>query len=129
MGRLAYRPIGIVISVFLVVSRSLVPRLWKRGLISLFLQTILLYNSRPYFRTSPPPPNASLAVHEASGPGAPKEFVEEGAASAVLLMLARNVEMEGAVASVKNLEERFNQKYRYPWVLLNEEPFTEEFKQ
>ncbi|KAF9005662.1 glycosyltransferase family 15 protein [Cyathus striatus] len=26
------------------------------------------------------------------------------------------------------MEDRFNRKYKYPWVLLNDEPFTEDFK-
>lgn len=47
----------------------------------------------------------------------------------MMLMLARNIELEGAVRSVKNLEEKFNHRYHYPWVFLNEEPFTEEFKE
>lgn len=55
--------------------------------------------------------------------------VQDGAANAVMLMLARNSELEGAVSSVKQLEERFNRKYHYPWVFLNDEPFSEEFKQ
>lgn len=43
-------------------------------------------------------------------------------------MLVRNSELENAVASVKELEERFNQHYGYSWLFLNEVPFTEEFK-
>ncbi|KAI0369122.1 glycosyltransferase family 15 protein [Pilatotrama ljubarskyi] len=50
-------------------------------------------------------------------------------ANAVLLMLARNSELEGAVASVKELEQRFNRHYGYPWLFLNEVPFSSEFKQ
>ncbi|KAH9056276.1 glycolipid 2-alpha-mannosyltransferase-domain-containing protein, partial [Lactarius vividus] len=49
-------------------------------------------------------------------------------ANATLLMLSRNSEVEGAVRSVKELEDRFNRKYRYPWVFLNEQPFSEDFK-
>ncbi|KAL1944969.1 hypothetical protein VTO73DRAFT_2589 [Trametes versicolor] len=49
-------------------------------------------------------------------------------ANAVILMLVRNSELENAVASVKELEERFNQHYGYSWLFLNEVPFTEEFK-
>lgn len=26
------------------------------------------------------------------------------------------------------MEDRFNRQYKYPWVLLNEEPFTDDFK-
>ena len=59
----------------------------------------------------------------------PDELIQEGTANAVMLMLARNSELEGAVSSVRQLEEKFNQRYHYPWVFLNEEPFTEEFRQ
>lgn len=50
-------------------------------------------------------------------------------ANAVLLMLARNSELEGALSSVTQLEERFNHRYNYSWVFLNEVPFTDEFKE
>ena len=43
-------------------------------------------------------------------------------------MLARNKELEDVVFSMKQLEDRFNKNYNYPWVFLNDEPFTEEFK-
>jgi alpha 1,2-mannosyltransferase len=43
-------------------------------------------------------------------------------------MLARNSDLEGAVKSVRELEDRFNRKYNYPWVFLNEEPFSSDFK-
>ncbi|KAI0708719.1 glycosyltransferase family 15 protein [Cerioporus squamosus] len=50
-------------------------------------------------------------------------------ANAVLLMLARNSELEGALSSVQQLEDRFNKRFGYPWVFLNEVPFTDEFKE
>ncbi|OJT05724.1 Glycolipid 2-alpha-mannosyltransferase 2 [Trametes pubescens] len=50
-------------------------------------------------------------------------------ANAVLLMLVRNSEQETAMNSIKELENRFNKRYGYPWVLLNEVPFTQEFKE
>lgn len=49
-------------------------------------------------------------------------------ANATLVMLARNKELEDVVFSMKQLEDRFNKNYNYPWVFLNDEPFTEEFK-
>ena len=49
-------------------------------------------------------------------------------ANATLLMLARNSDADGAVRSVRELEDRFNHKYNYPWTFLNEEPFTDDFK-
>lgn len=51
-----------------------------------------------------------------------------GHANATLLMLARNSDADGAVAAVKDIELKFNQNRGYPWVFLNDEPFTDEFK-
>lgn len=50
-------------------------------------------------------------------------------ANATLLMLARNSELVTAINSVRELEDKFNQNYGYPWVFLNEVPFSDEFKQ
>ncbi|CAA7264528.1 unnamed protein product [Cyclocybe aegerita] len=49
-------------------------------------------------------------------------------ANATFVILARNSDIQGTVRSVREIEDRFNRKYRYPYVLLNEEPFTDEFK-
>lgn len=43
-------------------------------------------------------------------------------------MLARNVDVEGAVDAVRKLEDRFNRNFNYPWVFLNDEPFSDDFK-
>jgi alpha 1,2-mannosyltransferase len=42
-------------------------------------------------------------------------------------MLARNTDIQGVVKSVKQMEDRFNKRFRYPYVFLNEEPFTDTF--
>ena len=49
-------------------------------------------------------------------------------ANATLFMLARNSDVDSAVNSVREVEDRFNCKYGYPWVFLNEEPFSDDFK-
>ena len=49
-------------------------------------------------------------------------------ANATLLMLARNSDVDDAVRAVRELEDRFNHKHRYPWVFLNEQPFSDDFK-
>ncbi|KAF9032408.1 glycosyltransferase family 15 protein [Panaeolus papilionaceus] len=49
-------------------------------------------------------------------------------ANATFVILARNSDIQGTVRSVREIEDRFNKKYRYPYVFLNEEPFTDEFK-
>ena len=45
-----------------------------------------------------------------------------------MVMLARNSDTDNAVQSVRRIQDRFNSKFKYPWVFLNEEPFTDEFK-
>ena len=49
--------------------------------------------------------------------------------NATLFMLARNSDVESAADSVRQLEEKFNKNFGYPWTFLNEVPFSEEFKQ
>ncbi|KAK7031939.1 glycosyltransferase family 15 protein [Favolaschia claudopus] len=49
-------------------------------------------------------------------------------ANAVVVMLARNGDLDGVVKSMTQLEAKFNHKFGYPYVFLNEEPFSEEFK-
>lgn len=44
-------------------------------------------------------------------------------------MLARNKEVDGAVASVRSVQERFNDNFGYPWVFLNDVEWDEEFKE
>src|SRR5258706_2193569 len=49
-------------------------------------------------------------------------------ASAAFVILARNSDLKSIVESIKHVEDRFNRKLGYPYVFLNEEPFSEEFK-
>ncbi|KAF1358973.1 nucleotide-diphospho-sugar transferase [Lizonia empirigonia] len=48
-------------------------------------------------------------------------------ANATLMMLARNSDIDDAVASVRNVQRQFNKQYGYPWVFLNNEPWSQEF--
>ncbi|KAK1221982.1 hypothetical protein PQX77_015199, partial [Marasmius sp. AFHP31] len=48
-------------------------------------------------------------------------------ANATFVILARNWEVDGVVRSIQNIEDRFNAG-RYPFVLLNDEAFSDEFK-
>ena len=52
----------------------------------------------------------------------------ERKANAAIVSLARNGDIDGIVFSMKQMEDRFNKRYRYPYVFLNEEVFSEEFK-
>ncbi|KAI0324225.1 glycosyltransferase family 15 protein [Cubamyces sp. BRFM 1775] len=67
----------------------------------------------------------TLTTNDASG--YPNSLLTRRA-NACLLMLARNSDVNDAVKSVRRLEDRFNKKFGYPWVFLNEEPFSDEFK-
>ena len=49
-------------------------------------------------------------------------------ANATLIILARNSDLEGVIQSMEQVESRFNRKFNYPWVLLNDEEFSAEFK-
>ena len=49
-------------------------------------------------------------------------------ANATFLMLARNDDVDRAVFTIKGVEDRFNRKYGYPYVFLNEQPFSDDFK-
>ncbi|PSK76967.1 glycolipid 2-alpha-mannosyltransferase 2 [Candidozyma auris] len=47
---------------------------------------------------------------------------------ATFVSLARNEELYELIKAIRNVEDRFNRKFRYDWVFLNDKPFTQEFK-
>lgn len=49
-------------------------------------------------------------------------------ANATLLILARNSDVDGVIQSMEQVESKFNRKFNYPWVLLNDVEFSTEFK-
>ena len=49
-------------------------------------------------------------------------------ANGVFLGLVRNSELDQMIHTVKQIESTFNSKYHYPYLFLNDVPFTEEFK-
>lgn len=48
--------------------------------------------------------------------------------NAVLMILCRNSDKDDMVETMKNFEEVFNSEFKYPYVFLNDEEFTDEFK-
>ena len=74
-----------------------------------------------------PPPSVSTATPTADSPNDEFLYDHTYRANATLLILARNSDLEGTIRSMREIEDRFNRKYNYPWVLLNEVPFTSEF--
>ncbi|KAG9318504.1 glycolipid 2-alpha-mannosyltransferase-domain-containing protein [Chiua virens] len=55
-------------------------------------------------------------------------YTPDRKANATFVMLVRNSDLPGIMNSMKQIEDRFNRKFNYPYVLLNDEPFTEDFK-
>ena len=51
-----------------------------------------------------------------------------GRANATFVVLARNRDISGIEASMKSIEEKFNQKHNYPWSFFNDAEFSQEFK-
>lgn len=48
---------------------------------------------------------------------------------ACFVVLVRNSELDGIASTMLQLEKTFNSKFNYPYVFLNDDEFTEEFKQ
>ncbi|KAH9063423.1 glycosyltransferase family 15 protein [Lactarius vividus] len=76
-----------------------------------------------------PPETSSKDVPEQYHWPVNSTFVLDRRANATIVMLARNGDLQGVVKSVKQMEDRFNKRFRYPYVFLNEEPFTDQFKE
>jgi len=39
----------------------------------------------------------------------------------------RNSELHPARSAMREVEDRFNKRFGYPWVFVNDEPFTDEY--
>ncbi|KAF2754786.1 alpha-1,2 mannosyltransferase KTR1 [Pseudovirgaria hyperparasitica] len=48
--------------------------------------------------------------------------------NATLLSLVRNEEVNDLLQSMRDLERTWNHKFNYPWLFINDKPFSEEFK-
>lgn len=49
--------------------------------------------------------------------------------NATFVMLTRNEELDGVIHTMRSVERRFNQWFQYPYVFMNNEPFTDEFQE
>ena len=52
---------------------------------------------------------------------------DDSRANATFVILARNSDLEGTIRAIKSIEDRFNRNYGYPYVFLNDEPFSINF--
>ncbi|KAI8374306.1 nucleotide-diphospho-sugar transferase [Radiomyces spectabilis] len=80
------------------------------------------YADQPSSYTIGPYHNPEQMVIQLPAPGNTTQRVKAGFVS-----LVRNNELIGMLSSMRDMEERFNKKYNYPWLFLNDEPFTDEF--
>ncbi|ANB14870.1 alpha-1,2-mannosyltransferase KTR1 [Sugiyamaella lignohabitans] len=49
-------------------------------------------------------------------------------ANATFVTLARNEDLEHLLPSIRSIQDRFNSRYHYDWVFLNNKEFSDEFK-
>ncbi|CEP61950.1 glycosyltransferase family 15 protein LALA0_S04e04324g [Lachancea lanzarotensis] len=82
--------------------------------------------------------DATAEHPEVLGEGVEKEATEKAgdsdsetagtAVKAAFVSLVRNSDLQEILETVRNLEDRYNSKFNYPYVFLNNEPFDPEFK-
>ncbi len=105
---------------FLSIS-LLAPHTYKSGS---FPPLIYPSDSTPPNRLPPSPHDAfkTQPVHSNAPSSPPQPHCE----NATFFMLTTNSESDirGAVQSVRQLEDRFNHKHHYPWIFLNDKPFS-----
>ncbi|CAK5277907.1 unnamed protein product [Mycena citricolor] len=123
-----------------------------RKRILLLLLTLVLLSTYVYHRHSAqllsvfyPSRGAILGSDELQSPPLPKiwreppykipmaekyyqAFNTSKRASAAIVILARNRNLPGVVQTLIQFEQKFNHKFNYPYVFLNEVPFDEAFK-
>lgn len=54
---------------------------------------------------------------------------DERRVKAALISLVRNEELTGILSAMRQVEEKFNKKFNYPWIFFNDNHFTEMFKE
>lgn len=124
---------------------------WKYISISIGLVTflILLNNQNPTVEidmnvlrnnmclssssSSPPPPTEEKEMTNSSNSG--DTVIEESVwdslpVKGAIYMVVQNAELHAVRATIRSLEDRFNSNLNssYPWILLNSQVFTDEFK-
>lgn len=95
----------------------------------LFIGVILVFISGKFYTTAPESPQTlSDLTYWPNIPNVEHNREQIGQENACIYMLVRNFEVHEALNSIRELEDRFNRYYKYPWVFLNDEEFTEEFR-
>lgn len=58
----------------------------------------------------------------------PLGVADGGRMNATFVTLARNSDLWEIVKSIRHVEDRFNRRFNYDWVFLNDKPFDDQFK-
>ncbi|KAN0133777.1 glycosyl transferase [Lactarius tabidus] len=107
MLRLSLRALVVVLVIF--TTLYLVHTL---GSLSRTLPGLVLPNKNSLHNKHPERPSGSTSLVNAS-----------------FVVLCRNSDLGGVLWSVQQMEDRFNRRFGYPWVFLNDDPFTKEFQE
>lgn len=75
------------------------------------------------------PSRISRHFQRADSPEAMTTTDPDRRAKAAIIVLARNADLPGVLLSMQSMEQRFNRKYQYPYVFLNNGAFDSEFRQ
>jgi alpha 1,2-mannosyltransferase len=109
-----------LILLFFISSSSTVPTNWPA------------YGKTPADGSTLSPQNGKGATKPATSPNAgtqlPPATVPGDRMNATFVTLARNSDLWEIAKSIRHVEDRFNRKFNYDWVFLNDEEFNDEFK-
>ena len=67
-------------------------------------------------------------VRRAVNPGLDAIAKQERREKACILVLARNEDLRALIDTLRQFEDRFNKRFQYPYVFLNDKPFTPDFE-
>ena len=79
------------------------------------------------YQNPPPPPHSNKrnkTPKELENSSSSKDPVKSEKVKATFVTLARNSELYDLIKSIRNVEDRFNRKFNYDWVFLNDDDFT-----
>ncbi|AJT73475.1 AIC_G0049820.mRNA.1.CDS.1 [Saccharomyces cerevisiae] len=116
----------------IMIPASKQPVYKKLGLLLVAVFTVyVFFHGAQYARGSAPSPKYSTVLSSGSGYQYSKVELPKYTGpreKATFVTLVRNRDLYSLAESIKSVEDRFNSKFNYDWVFLNDEEFTDEFK-
>ncbi|KIY49629.1 glycosyltransferase family 15 protein [Fistulina hepatica ATCC 64428] len=85
-------------------------------------------NIASHFRDSTPIDHPAVGDEYYCGNAGNSSVLAKDRANATFVILARNSDLDGIIQSIRDVEYHFNQYYHYPYVFLNDVPFSDTFK-